>query len=55
MKKLIKNSGGKRIGSGRKKADYETKTVSFRLRVEWLETIKTTVKAKVSELSQNSS
>ena len=25
-----KSKGGKRIGSGRKKADYETKTIAFR-------------------------
>ncbi len=46
-----KNKGGKRIGSGRKKADYQTKTIAFRVRVEWVETIKSLVKAKVLELS----
>ena len=53
MKKEMR--GGKRPFSGRKKADYETKTIAFRVRVEWLEVIKSMVKAKVSELSQNSS
>ena len=47
--------GGKRKGSGRKKAPYITKTIAFRVRVEFVEVIKSTVKAKVSELSQNSS
>ena len=47
------NRGGKRAASGRKKADYQTKTIAFRVRVEWVETIKSTVKAKVSEMSQN--
>jgi hypothetical protein len=47
--------GGKRPLSGRKKADYQTKTIAFRVRVEWMEIIKSTVKAKVAELSQNSS
>lgn len=47
--------GGKRIGSGRKKADYQTKTIAFRVRLEWVEVIKSMVKDKVSELSQNSS
>lgn len=47
--------GGKRPFSGRKKADYETKTIAFRVRVEWIDVIKSTVKAKVAELSQNSS
>lgn len=50
-----KSKGGKRIGSGRKKADYETKTIAFRVRVEWVDVIKSAVKAKVAELSQNSS
>ena len=47
--------GGKRPVSGRKKADYQTKTIAFRVRVEWVESIKSTVKAKVAELSQNGS
>ena len=47
--------GGKRPLSGRKKADYQTKTIAFRVRVEWIDVIKSTVKAKVAELSQNSS
>jgi len=50
-----KNKGGKRVGSGRKKANYQTKTIAFRVRVEWVEVIKSTVKAKVADLSQNSS
>jgi hypothetical protein len=41
--------GGKRIGSGRKKADYETKTIAFRVRVEFVEPIKKMVKDYVSE------
>jgi hypothetical protein len=51
----IKNKGGKRENSGRKKANYQTKTIAFRIRLEWIEVIKAMVKAKVSELSQNSS
>ena len=47
--------GGKRKGAGRKPAPYKTKTIAFRIRFEWAEVIKSTVKAKVSELSQNSS
>lgn len=50
-----KLKGGKRKGSGRKPAPYQTKTITFRVRAEWVEVIKTTVKAKVAELSQNSS
>lgn len=55
FKKKTENRGGKRPNSGRKKADYETKTIAFRVRLEWVEEIRSTVKAKVAELSQNSS
>ena len=41
--------GGKRPLSGRKKADYETKTIAFRVRVEFVEPIKKMVKDYVSE------
>ncbi len=51
-KKLKTNKGGKRVGSGRKKADYETKTISFRVRVEFVEPIKKLVKDYVSERLQ---
>jgi hypothetical protein len=47
--------GGKRKGAGRKSAPYKTKTIAFRVRVEWVQEIKSTVKAKVAELSQNGS
>jgi len=40
--------GGKRPLSGRKKADYETKTIAFRVRVEFVEPIKKLVKDYVS-------
>lgn len=53
--KKQKSKGGKRVGSGRKKANYQTKTIAFRVRVEWIDVIKSTVKAKVAGLSQNSS
>jgi hypothetical protein len=44
--------GGKRPLSGRKKADYETKTIAFRVRVEFVEPIKKLVKNYVSERLQ---
>lgn len=50
-----KTKGGKRKGAGRKPATYKTKTIAFRVRGEWVEVIKSVVKAKVAELSQNSS
>jgi len=44
--------GGKRPFSGRKKASYETKTIAFRVRVEFVEPIKKMVKDYVSERLQ---
>jgi len=45
--------GGKRKGAGRKPAPYQTKTIAFRVRVEWVESIKSMVKTKIVDLSQN--
>ena len=42
--------GGKRPGAGRPKADYQTTTLSFRVRTEWAEDIKKVVKDKIEEL-----
>ncbi len=53
MKKKKSNKGGQRIGAGRKKANYETKTVAFRVRVEFVDRLKNLVKTAVSEWSQN--
>ncbi len=47
--KRLKQQGGKRVGSGRKKEDYKTKTIAFRVRVEFVEPIKKMVKDYVSE------
>jgi len=44
--------GGKRKGAGRKKADYKTKTIAFRVRVEFVEPIKKIVKDYVLERLQ---
>jgi hypothetical protein len=46
-----KTKGGKRKGAGRKKSDYQTKTISFRVRLEWIEEIKDIVKKNIAELS----
>ena len=45
--------GGKRKGAGRKPAPYQTKTIAFRVRVEWVERVKKLVKDAVAEWSQN--
>ena len=45
----VKKRGGKRKGSGRKKAPYVTKTIAFRVRVEFVEPIKKMVKDYVSD------
>ena len=50
--KIKKTQGGKRVGSGRKKADYKTKTIAFRVRVEFIEPIKKIVKDYISERLQ---
>jgi hypothetical protein len=44
--------GGKRPFSGRKKAPYQTKTIAFRVRIEWVEEIKLMVKNKIKEFSK---
>lgn len=49
MKKKNETRGGKRPLSGRKKANYETKTIAFRVRLEFVEPIKKMVKDYVSE------
>lgn len=51
-KKKKETRGGKRPFSGRKKADYETKTIAFRVRVEFVEPIKQLVKDYVLERLQ---
>lgn len=51
----MKNKGGKRKGAGRKPAPYQTKTIAFRVRLEWVEVINSMVKAKVEELKIHSS
>lgn len=48
---MSRKSGGTRKGAGRKPAPYQTKTIAFRVRVEWVETIKNLVKDKVKELN----
>ena len=43
--------GGKRKGAGRKPALYQTKTIAFRVRIEWIEEIKQLVKNKIHQLT----
>ena len=45
--------GGKRIGSGRKPSIHKTKTISFRVRTEWVHEIKELVKTKINELQND--
>ena len=52
MKSKKENRGGKRAGSGRKKGP-KTKTVSFRVRKEFVDPIKKTVEQKIQELLDN--
>jgi hypothetical protein len=53
MKTKKETRGGKRPFSGRKKAPYETKTIAFRVRVEWVEEIKSMVNTKILELKES--
>lgn len=48
----MKPKGGKREGAGRKPASYEHKSISFRVRLEWIEEIKEVVKIKIEELKK---
>jgi hypothetical protein len=41
--------GGKRPFSGRKKADYKTKILTFRVRLEWVDEIKALVKSRIEQ------
>ena len=45
--------GGKRPFSGRKKSPYKTKTIAFRVRLEWIEQVKEIVNKKINELKSN--
>lgn len=56
-KNIIENilRGGARKGAGRKPASYQTKTISFRVRVEWESEIRQLVKDKLNELANNCS
>jgi len=49
------NKGGKRKGAGRKPAPYKTKTIAFRVRVEWADEIKAMVKDKIQDLKTGTS
>jgi hypothetical protein len=49
VKREKEQRGGKRVGSGRKKAECKTKTIAFRVRVEFVETIKKMVNDYVSK------
>jgi hypothetical protein len=53
MPKKKETRGGKRAASGRKKADYKTKTIAFRVRVEFVERVKKLVKDAVAVWLQN--
>jgi len=41
--------GGKRAGAGRKPAPYQTTTIAFRVRVEWVDDLKKLVKDWLNE------
>ena len=45
--------GGKRNNSGRKPSNYQTKTIAFRVRLEYVDRLKQLVKTAIAEWSQN--
>jgi len=51
MKTKKTTRGGNRPGAGRKKGKHETKTIAFRVRVEFVERVKNLVKDAISEWS----
>jgi hypothetical protein len=44
--------GGKREGAGRPSLGIKTKTISFRIRVEWEQAIKEVVRKKIAVLKK---
>lgn len=49
----MKSHGGKRKGAGRKPTNIKTKTISFRVRFEWVEKIKAVVKREILKLKSS--
>ena len=47
---LLKTKGGKREGAGRKLAPYKTRTIAFRVRVEWVAELKQLINERIKEL-----
>jgi hypothetical protein len=43
--------GGKREGAGRKPAQYKTKTLSFRVKLEILEKVKIAIKKQINQIN----
>ena len=54
MKGKKEKRGGKREGAGRKNPGYETKTIAFRVPVQFVEPIKKLVKSTVEKWLRNS-
>lgn len=47
-----KNNGGSGRGQGRKPAPYQTTTIAFRVRTDWVEPVKEAVKKEVTRLKK---
>lgn len=47
---VICKKGGKHKGAGRKPASYKTTTIAYRVRFDWVEELKETIKNKINEL-----
>jgi hypothetical protein len=54
MAVLEAKKGGKRKGAGRKPAPYQTKTISFRVRVGWVDAVKAAMNREIERLRAES-
>ena len=52
MKNKKETRGGKRIGAGRKPAPYQTKTISFRVRVDLADDLKNSIKQFIKQYNK---
>lgn len=48
-----KNNGGARKGAGRKPAPYQTTTIAFRVRTDWVDPVKEAVKKEIIRLKKS--
>ena len=52
MKNKKETRGGKRTGAGRKPAPYQTKTISFRVRVDLADDLRNSIKQFIKQYTK---